>query len=280
MSSSKETTTATEKQLCDVLSSFKSDLEDKARRFITTNFSARRTMTESTFSQVTDDIPSVAQMIHDQAARHMILNLPKPDVRCGLTSSGLRTTLDYKWSTTIKPRHEEWNTISRIYEAKFAPDTWQSVPSGSNTNTSGSFRYAEGVDKLAIDELSRTFEEILTNEIDVMGLGSDYDIASKIISKKWENECGGVCRDMGATVERGSDGTGNSSVFFFKPENISLQTLPGNGLSFEGKWNGEGWTVQGDVLTSGHRLKSVDWKLLAPRDQVESYQSTSSHQST
>lgn len=85
---------------------------------------------------------------------------------------------------------------------------------------------------------------------------------------------------MGATVERGSDGTGNSSVFFFKPENISLQTLPGNGLSFEGKWNGEGWTVQGDVLTSGHRLKSVDWKLLAPRDQVESYQSTSSHQST
>lgn len=184
MSSSKETTTATEKQLCDVLSSFKSDLEDKARRFISTNFSARRTMTESTFSQVTDDIPSVAQMIHDQAARHMILNLPKPDVRCGLTSSGLRTTLDYKWSTTIKPRHEEWNTISRIYEAKFAPDTWQSVPSGSNTNTSGSFRYAEGVDKLAIDELSRTFEEILTNEIDVMGLGSDYDIASKIISKK------------------------------------------------------------------------------------------------
>lgn len=112
-----------------------------------------------------------------------------------------------------------------------------------------------------------------------MGLGSDYDFASKIISKKWEKECGGVCRDMGATVERDSDGIGNSSLFFFKPENISLQTLPGNGLSFEGKWNGEGWTVR-RCPYQWAPSESVDWKLLAPRDQVESYQSTSSHQST
>lgn len=280
MSTSRKSTIATETQLSHLLSSSEVDidLEDKASRFIT-NSSARMAMTESTFSQLEDDIPSVAQLIEDQAPLHMILNLKKPDVKCALTSSGLRTTVDYVWGTTVNPQPEEWNTISRTYEAKFAPDTWKGQPSTNSANTSRNIQYIEDMEDSRLpvvitDQLSRIFEENLTNKIDAMGLGSEYDTASRIISNKWEKVCSQVCRSMGATVDGSSDGESNQLVFFFKPESISLQTLPGSGLSFKGTFKGEACKVQGDVPMGGHLLQSVDWELLAPEDEVASYRST------
>ncbi|OXG10236.1 hypothetical protein C361_06930 [Cryptococcus neoformans Tu259-1] len=277
MSTSKESTTGTETQLRDILTSSKNDLERKASRFITTNPSARKKMTESTFSQLECDIPSVAQMIHDQAPLHMVLNLKKPDFNCALTSSGLKTTVDYMWCTTVTPQYDEWNTINRTYEVKFVPDTWKSQPSASGANTSRTIQYPDGLDDNRLpstDQLSQIFEKNLTNEIDTMRLGHEYDTAARIISNKWEKVCSGVCRSMGATVEGGSEGAGNPLAFFFKPENISLQKLPGNGLSFRGTMNGEAWKVQGDNLISGHPLQSIDWELLASEDEVASHRST------
>lgn len=195
-------------------------------------------MTESTFSQLEDDIPSVAQLIEDQAPLHMILN-----------------------------------------EAKFAPDTWKGQPSTNSANTSRNIQYIEDLEDSRLpvvitDQLSRIFEENLTNKIDAMGLGSEYDTASRIISNKWEKVCSQVCRSMGATVDGSSDGESNQLAFFFKPESISLQTLPGSGLSFKGTFKGEACKVQGDVPMGGHLLQSVDWELLAPEDEVASYRST------